>query len=96
MCFLGVITYLSQLIPDLATQAHSLRGLLKKTSEFRWETDHQREFQQLTDCVSTDKYVQYYDRTAHVILEGDPTQKGPGAALMQHGKPVAFVSKLLT
>ena len=69
MRFLGVITYLSQFIPDLATKAHSLRGLLKKTSEFRWETDHQREFEQLKDSVSTDKYLQYYDRTASVILE---------------------------
>ena len=93
MRFLGVITYLSQFIPDLATKAHSLRGLLKKTSEFRWETDHQREFDQLKDSVSTDKYLQYYDRTEHVILEVDASQKGLGATLMQHGKPVAFASK---
>ena len=53
-----VWTYLSQFIPDLATKAHSLRGLLKKTSEFRWETDHQRGFEQLKDFVSTDKYRQ--------------------------------------
>ena len=44
MRFLGVITYLSHFTPDLATKAHSLHGLLKKTSEFRWETDHQRVF----------------------------------------------------
>ena len=56
MHFLGVITYLSQLIPDLASKAHSLRGQLKKTSEFRWETEHQREFEHLKDFVSTDKY----------------------------------------
>ena len=38
MRFLGVITYLSQFIPGLADRAHSLRGLLKKTSDFIWET----------------------------------------------------------
>ena len=42
MRFLGVITYLSPFIPDIVAKAQSLRGLLKKTSDFRWETDHQR------------------------------------------------------
>ena len=93
MRFLEVITYQSQFIPDLATKAHSLRGLLKKTSVFRWETDHQREFDQLINSVSTNKYLQYYDRRAHVILEVDASQKGLGATLIQHGKPVAFASK---
>ena len=75
MRFLGVITYLSQFIPDLAKKTHSLPGLLKKTSEFRWDIDHQR------------------DRTAPIIQKVDSSQKGLGAALMQHGKPVAFASK---
>ena len=56
MCFIGIITYMSQVILDLATKVHSARGLLKKTSEFRWETDHQREFEQLKDYVPTFKY----------------------------------------
>ena len=82
MRFLGVIVFLSPFLPDQETKSLSLRGLLKKTSKFRWETDHQREFQQLKDAVSTDKYLQYYDKTAPVILEVDVYQKGLGAALM--------------
>ena len=93
MCFLGVITYLSQFIPDLATKAHSLRGVLKKTSEFRWETDHQREIDQLKDSVSTDKYLQYYDRTAHVILEVDASQKGLGATFYEAWETICICLK---
>ena len=39
-----------------------------------------KEFEQLKDSVSTDKYLQYYDRTAPIILEVDASQKGIGEA----------------
>ena len=96
MRFLGVITYLSQFIPGLADRAHSLRGLLKKTSDFIWETDHQQEFEQLKNSVTSETCLQYYDRSAPVTLEVDASQKGLGAALLQNEKPVAFGSKTLT
>ena len=92
MRFLGVITYLSQFIPGLADRAHSLRGLLKKTSDFIWETDHQQEFEQLKNSVTSETCLQYYDRSAPVTLEVDASQKGLGAALLQNEKPVAFGS----
>ena len=96
MRFLGVITYLSQFIPCLADRAHSLRGLLKKTSDFIWETDHQQEFEQLKNSVTSETCLQYYDCSAPVTLEVDASQKGLGAALLQNEKPVAFGSKTLT
>ena len=96
MRFLGVITYLSQFIPGLADRAHSLRGLLKKTSDFIWETDHQQEFEQLKNSVTSEACLQYYDRSAPVTLKVDASQKGLGAALLQNEKPVAFGSKTLT
>ena len=77
-------------------KAHSLRGLLKKTSDWTWDTDHEKEFAELKNSVSADSYLQYYDRKSSVILKVDASQKGLGAALIQNGKPVAYGSKTLT
>ena len=35
--FLGLITYLSPFIPNLADKTHALRGLLKKDAPFLWK-----------------------------------------------------------
>ena len=96
MRFLGVITYLSQFIPGLADRAHSLRGLLMKTCAFIRETDHQQEFEQLKNSVTSETCLQYYDRSAPVTLEVHASQKGLGAALLHNEKAVAFGSKTLT
>ena len=94
--FLGLLTYLSPFIPQLADKTHVLRSLVKEDVPWTWDTDQQTSFETLKKLIYEDACLQYYDRRAPVELEVDASQKGLGAALVQNGKPVAFGSKTLT
>ena len=94
--FIGMMIYLSQLIPHFAEKAHTLRGLLKKDVPWMWDVDHQKSFDELKHAVSTSACLQYYDPSAPVQLEVDASMKGLGIAPIQKGRPVAFGSNTLT
>ena len=94
--FLGMLTYLTQFIPQLADKAHTLRSLLKKDTPWTWDTVYQENFETLKKAISENACLKYYDRNDTVDLEVDASQKGLGCALVQQGKPVAFGSKTLT
>ncbi|XP_064641926.1 uncharacterized protein K02A2.6-like [Lineus longissimus] len=94
--FLGIMTYLSPHIPNYSAEACILRGLLKKDIPFEWSEDHQKQFEHLKTLISSDSTLAYYDPKQPVTLEVDASQKGLGAALLQHGRPVAFASKALS
>ena len=94
--FLGMITYLSQFIPNFANRAHILRDLAKDSSVWCWDQIHESCFQDLKKCVTEKSCLQYYNPELEVTLEVDASSKGLGACLTQQGKIVAFASKTLT
>ena len=94
--YLGLLTYQSPFIPQLADKTHVLRSLVKEDVPRTWDTDQQTSFETLMKLIYEDACLKYYDRRAPVELEVDASQKGLGAALVQNGKPVAFGSKTLT
>ena len=94
--FLGMTTYLSPFIPSLSTYTAPLRELLKRDTEFTWNTTYQEAFDALKDRVCTDTTLRYFDAEKPVTIQVDASQKGLGAALLQDGCPVAFASKALT
>ena len=94
--FLGMTTYLSLFIPSLSTLTAPLQELLKKDTEFTWNTSYQEAFDALKDKVCTDTTLRYFDAEKPVTIQVDASQKGLGAALLQDGCPVVFTSKALT
>lgn len=94
--FMGMLNYLSPYIPKFADKAHSLRGLLKSESQWVWDTDYQKCFEDLKATVTVDACLKYYDPAANLMLEVDASQKGIGVALVQENRPIAFGSKTLT
>ena len=94
--FLGMATYLSPFIRDLADKSHTLRGLMKKETPWTWDSSYDTAFRTIKEAVSADACVRFYDVTKPVTLEVDASLKGLGAALLQDGRPVAFASKALT
>jgi hypothetical protein len=95
-CFLGLMTYLSQHIPNFSSVSKPLRDLLKQDTPFLWEQDHDVCFVTLKQLVNNSKSLAYYDASKPVTLEVDASQKGLGAALLQEGRIIAFASKTLT
>ena len=94
--FLGMVTYLSPFIPSLSTHTAPLRELLKKDSEFIWNTSYQEAFDRIKELVCKDTTLHYFDVRKPVTIQVDASGKGLGAALLQEGCPVAFASKALT
>ena len=94
--FLGMVTYLSPFIPNLANEANVLRGLLKANTPWAWDETHDRVFNRIKQITADSTCLQYYDTTKPVSLEVDASSKGLGAALVQDKGPIAYASKSLT
>ena len=91
---LGMVTYLTQFAPNLATLTAPLRDLLKKDVEFIWDACHDRAFQKIKDVLTDCPVLAYFNKD--VTLQVDASKYGIGATLLQEGKPVLYASKTLT
>ena len=87
--FLGMVAYLSPLIPGLSTLTAPLHELLKKDAEFSWDASYWTAFVSGTT-------LQYFDSSCPITVQVDASQIGLGADLLQDNKPVTFSSKALT
>ena len=94
--FLGMVTYLSPFIPSLSTHTAPLWELLRKDSEFMWNTRYQDAFNQIKQLVCKDTTLRYFNIWKSFTVQVDASKKGLGATLLQDGHPVAFASKALT
>ena len=81
--FLGMLQYLSPLIPNMSDHTAPLRSLLKKDAEFTWSATHQVSFDTLKECVSKASTLHYYNPDFETKIQVDASQKGLGAALIQ-------------
>ncbi|KAL9978440.1 hypothetical protein ACROYT_G015954 [Oculina patagonica] len=94
--FLGMVQFLSRFIPNLASIAANLWALTKKTSDFVWCPEHQSAVDRIKRAIVAPTALQYFDKTQHVTIQVDASQRGLGAVLLQANGPVEFASKLLT
>ena len=94
--FLGMVTYLSPFGPSLFSLTVPLHGLLKKDVEFTWNETYQDGFNSFKSLLCSNTTLCYFNICRPVIIQVDASKKGLGAALLQDGHSVAFVSKVLT
>lgn len=81
--FLGLVTYVSRFIPNLATENHPLRELLKNSTPFEWNSLHQRSFDAIKQNMGNLQNLGYYDPKDQTILVTDASGVGLGAVLIQ-------------
>lgn len=81
--FLGLVTYVSRFLPNLATLSHPLRALLKNSNQFCWLSEHQKSFDSLKHLIGNIDCLGYFDPTDHTILVTDASGVGLGAVLVQ-------------
>lgn len=81
--FLGLVTYVSRFLPDLATLSHPLRELLKDSNNFYWLAKHQHSFESLKRQIGRIDHLGYYDSNDQTILVTDASGVGLGAVLVQ-------------
>ena len=61
-----------------------------------WEKHHQDAFDRVKQRVADYPVLRYYDVSLPVTIQCDSSETGMGAALLQEGQPVTFVSRTLT
>ncbi len=94
--FLGMVNYLGKYIPNFSDVAAPLRKLTHKETAWCWYQQHQQAYDTLKACLTTSPVLSYYDVKKPVTLTCDASCFGLGAACIQDGRPVAYVSRTLT
>jgi len=85
---LGMSQYLSKFLPRLSHITKPLRDLTLQDAEWIWDKLQRSAFECLKQAVSNLK--------EDATIQCDASQRGPGAALLQGGQPVAYASPALT
>ena len=85
---LGMSQYLSKFLPRLSDITKPQRDLTLQDAEWIWDKLQQSAFECLKQAVSNLK--------EDVIIQCDASQRGPGAALLQGGQPMAYDLLALT
>ena len=94
--FLGMATAMSRFIENYSSMIAPLTDLTKKNKQFRWGYKEQEAFTKVKDAISSDKVLVHFDITKKSDVYTDGSPVGLGAILMQEGKPVLCVGRLLT
>ena len=81
--FVGMVTFLSNHLPNFSEHTAVLRDLTKKDAVFLWDETHQRAFEHLKELVASSVSLVYYNPNDETTLEVDSTMRGMGAALIQ-------------
>ena len=73
-----------------------LLNLLKKDVPWNWSSSQQKSFDSVKEAIMTAPVLAFYDPGKPLTLENDACEYGIGSALLQGGKPIAFVSRSLS
>ena len=96
---LGMFTFLSKFVPDMATVSAPLRALLKSDTHWTWDSAQATAFRQLQDLAESSPCLALFDTNKPIRISADASSYGLGAVLLQPEgsvwRPVAFASRSL-
>ncbi|XP_049885516.1 uncharacterized protein K02A2.6-like [Pectinophora gossypiella] len=94
--FLGLITYMSKFIKNMADITNPLRQLLQKNIEWFWDQPQEEAFLKLKDLLKNPPVLGYYNPKAPILLSVDASSYACGGVLIQNDKPIAYCAKSFT
>ena len=98
--FLGLASYYRRFIRGFASISVPLNGLLKKGVTWEWQEEHQKAFETLRACLTSDSIIRQPDYARTFTLYTDASMLGLGGVLSQHDDDkqeyvIAFISRVL-
>ena len=98
--FFGMINFVGKFLPNLASRTQALRSLLKKNSQWVWDQNQEREFQDMKKALSSAPILVYYDPAKEHKISSDASKSGIGTVLLQKETdgwhPVHYGARSLT
>ena len=82
-------------MPNISQLTSSLRKLTHTDVEWSWGEYQEKAFERIKQVAASAPLLKYYSVDDYVTLQCDASQNGLGAALLQHGQPVALASRAL-
>ncbi|GBN81685.1 Transposon Tf2-11 polyprotein, partial [Araneus ventricosus] len=96
MRFLGMATYLMKFVPKFSQETSILRDLLKKDTNWLWDSHHNEAFLRVKDLLQSTTVLKFFDKDKPIVLSVDASSFGTGGVLLQKGQPVAYTSATLS
>ena len=87
---LGLATYCTRFIPQLATITEPLRILTKADVEWTWDSTHDRALQELKHQISEHCKMAYFNPSLKTEVIVDASPVGLGAMLVQHDESTSI------
>lgn len=74
------MNYFARFAPNLAEVTAPLRHLLRRDTGFKWDTAHEKAFQQMKETITAEPgpVLAYFDPKKEVTLEMDASKNGLG------------------
>ena len=99
--FLGLLTYYSCFLPNMASTLTPLYALLKKSTPWRWGSTEREAFEAAKKLLTSDQVLAHYDPSLPLVLACDASAYSIGAVLSHRlvdgtEHPIAFASRTLS
>lgn len=89
---MSTINYLAKVLPEMTDISMPIRQLTKKDAAFLWDENHDMAFARLKLIVTEHSLLKSHEPEKDIAIQCNARGVGPGAALIQEGKPLADVS----
>ena len=99
--YLGLLTYYSKFLPNMADVLAPLYTLLRKDVEWRWSEVEQHAFENSKKSLTTQTLLVHFNPNFPLILMCDASSYGIGAVLAHHmpdgtERPIGYASRSLS
>ena len=99
--YLGLLTYYSKFLPNLASTINPLYRLLLKSSPWHWGNREQKAFEASKQLLLSSQLLAHYDPQHALVLACDASPYGLGAVLSHRypygsERPIGYASRTLT
>jgi hypothetical protein len=94
--FLGLINFFGKMIPKFAALSVPLNQLRRKDVPYAWSTVQQEAFDALLQSIASPEVLRSYSLSEEATLTTDASEAAIAGVLSQNGRPVMFISRMLT